>query len=269
MFDAQRHENLLASLSATYERRRTLAAKLVSVFDLTSLNPDDSPSLISGLCHKALTPVGPVAALCVSPRFLPICWKTLPGESDVKAATVVAFPAGTADAQHVANETADAIALGADEVDMVFNANAFLNGEPETAATAIAAAAAAIGTEARLKVILETGLYDDKPEAVYEASMLALDAGADFLQTSTGKIKSGATPGAVAAMAMAIIDAGAEDAGIKVSGGVRDVDQATSYFTLVHQCFGGAEPTRDRFRIGGGSLLGALLEAALPGTQAD
>ena len=147
-------------------------------------------------------------------------------------------------------------------MDMVFNFNAFLNGEPKTAATAVAAAKAATGTEARLKVILETGMYDDKPEAVYAASLVALEAGADFLKTSTGKIRNGATPAAVAAMAMAVTDAKADGAGLNVSGGVHDFDQATAYFALVHQCFGAPELSKDRFRIGAGSLLGDLLAAA-------
>ena len=260
MFDPQRHKDLLASLPTAYASHSDLAAKLVSVLELTSLNQDDTQTVISELCDKALTCVGPVAALCVYPRFLPICWKTLPGESGVKAATIVAFPDGTASAQNVANETADAIALGADEVDMVFNFNAFLNKDSQTAATAIAAARAAIGTEARLKVILEAGLYDDKPQAVYEASRLALEAGADFLQNASGKIKPGATPAAVAAMAMAVTDAKADSVGIKVSGGVGGFDQAAAYFTLVQQCFGGSALRKDRFRIGAGSLLDALLE---------
>lgn len=264
MFDAQRHADLLAGLPNVSARNdRALVAKLVSVLDLTSLNQDDTQSVISDLCQKALSCVGPVAAVCVYPRFLPICWTSLPRDSDVKAATIVAFPEGSADAQTVANETADAIALGADEVDMVFNFTAFLNGDPERAALAIAAAKAAIGTEARLKVILETGLYDEEPEAVYDASLIALAEGADFLQTSTGTIGKGATQTAVAAMALAIIDAKAEGAGIKVSGGVHEFDQAAAYFTLVHHCFGGLALRKNRFRIGGDALLGALL-AHLP-----
>jgi deoxyribose-phosphate aldolase len=171
-------------------------------------------------------------------------------------ATTANFPAGTDDADAVAGTIEAALADGADEIDVVLPWRALL-GADATRVTALLAAARAATTRPRvLKVILETGALAD-PAAIDHASRLALAAGADFLKTSTGKGPPGATPEAVAVMADAIIAAGSS-AGIKVSGGVRTLDEVATYAAIVRDRLGPEALTPTRFRIGASALLGAI-----------
>jgi len=153
-----------------------------------------------------------------------------------------------------------AVADGADEIDMVISRDAYLSGDDARVAGEIEAVKDACG-EAHLKVILETAelpSYDH----VRHASMLAMEAGADFIKTSTGKAASGATPGVVLVMLEAIrdyVDRTGRVVGMKAAGGVSNTKAALRMLVLVKETLGDEWLTNERFRIGASSLLNDLL----------
>ncbi|OKH89906.1 deoxyribose-phosphate aldolase [Thalassospira sp. TSL5-1] len=237
------------------------AKRAISVLDLTSLNDDDTAEKIEALCHKAQTPAGHTAAVCIYAPFIETAWKTL-GKSGIKTATVVNFPKGDETAQRVADETANAVAAGADEIDLVMPYRAFLAGDHDTTAEVIAATRQACGPILTLKVILETGEYPDA-QAIYDAARLAISNGAHFVKTSTGKVATGATPEAAVAMMAAIRDAKAEqnlDCGFKASGGVRNTQDAALYLAIADDMMGPDWACPSTFRFGASSVLTDLLK---------
>ena len=226
-----------------------VARRTLPVLDLTNLDDACDEAAARALCAKAKTMYGPVAAVCLWPRFVPLAKKALAG-SGVRIATVTNFPQGTPDVDTAARETADAVAAGADEVDVVFP-----YGSPESGPALVRACRKAAG-RALLKVILETGKLG-AAAAIRKAATAAIDAGADFVKTSTGKTEPGATPEAAAAMLDAIMAArGARRwAGIKISGGVRTVGDAAAYIGLAEQRLGAEFIGPGTFRIGASKLL--------------
>lgn len=234
----------------------TAARAALACLDLTSLNDDDDEAAIAALCARAVTPAGPVAAVCVYPRFAARAAQQLAG-TGVRVAAVANFPDGGPDAGTAAAEAAEAVAAGADEIDVVFPHRAALAGDERQAASLLAACRRAIGPAVTLKVILETGLLPDAA-TITRFAALALDEGADFLKTSTGKRGPGASLEAVALLCGAIRDAGSP-AGCKASGGIRTVAQAAAYLALVRAVLGGAAVRPARFRIGASSLLADIL----------
>ncbi|MEA1938081.1 MAG: deoxyribose-phosphate aldolase, partial [Pseudomonadota bacterium] len=201
-------------------------------------------------------PVGPVAAVCIWPRFVEISSKMLAG-TGIKVATVVNFPCGGTDAAKAADETKEAISRGAAEIDVVLPYRAFMTGDESTARTVLTECKKACADKARLKVILESGSFDD-PIKLSEASHLALDAGADFLKTSTGKAGTGATLEAARIMMTAIKNSGVK-CGFKASGGVRDSLAAARFLALAEAIMGKGWATPDTFRFGASGLLDTLL----------
>ena len=236
--------------------RTTAARRALPLLDLTSLDEDDTEERIAALCAQARTPAGDVAAVCVYPRFVAQAAAALAG-SPVRVATVANFPAGRLDARGAAQEAERALADGADEVDVVLPYLAFAAGERD-AALAVVEAARTATAGATLKVILETGRLEG-PETVREAAAGALAAGADFVKTSTGKLKPGATVEAARPMLEAIRDHGR--GGFKAAGGVRTAEDAAAYLALADEVVGEGWTAPETFRLGASGLLADLLDA--------
>jgi len=237
-----------------------IARRALAALDLTSLGEDDTPERIAALCASALGPGGPPAAVCVYPEYVLTARRRLEelGASGVRVATVVNFPDGSADGDRVARETRRAVAAGADEVDMVLPWRALVAGDEQAVRRCLAAAREA--SQGRpLKVILESGALA-QPDLVRRAAELALDAGADFIKTSTGKVDTGATVEAAAVMLETIRDRGGR-AGFKASGGVRTLADAASYLELADRLLGPGWATPQHFRIGASGLLGEIRKA--------
>ena len=243
----------------------TAARRALSMMDLTTLNDDDTDARVIALCQQASSSAGTVAALCVFPRFVALARRTLDelGLSQVKVATVTNFPAGGADVAQAVAETEAAIAAGADEVDVVFPYRALMAGNAEVGAELVAACKEACGDKV-LKVIIESGVLKE-PALIRQASLIAIEAGADFIKTSTGKVPVNATLDAAGIMLAAIRSTGAH-CGFKAAGGVRSAADAAEYIDLAEHLLGESWVTAERFRFGASSLL-ASLQAEIAGTS--
>jgi deoxyribose-phosphate aldolase len=227
------------------------AGRALALVDLTSLDEGDTEASTRALCARAVTPHGPVAAVCVMPAWVAAAADALAG-SPVRVATVANFPEGRPDVVAARAATAQAVADGADEVDVVAPWRAWADGDHAVAERLIAACAAEAPS---LKVILETGSLSGAA-AARELAALALGAGADWVKTSTGKHGQGATPEAAQALLDAVKAHGA--GGVKVSGGVRTAADAATYLALADATMGPAWATPETFRIGASSLVDDL-----------
>jgi deoxyribose-phosphate aldolase len=240
---------------------RSIARRLLRLIDLTSLREDNNAVSVGALAALAATEAGRVAAFCTWPRFIPVARQTI-GGTGIAIAAVANFPAGGNDIDAAAAETAATIAAGANEVDVVFPFRAFLDGDTVIGQSLVRACREACGNRAILKVILETGQLD-RPELIERAAELAIDGGARFLKTSTGKRQPGATPQAVQVL-LKVIEAARKRSmtvGLKVSGGVSTIAQAQSYLELYEQTFGTGSATAENFRIGTSALITPVLAA--------
>ncbi len=234
-----------------------IAVRALSLLDLTSLGDGDDDDALGRLCGRATGPWGHVAAVCVWPRFVPLCRDALEG-TGVRVATVVNFPDGGADIDQAAAETRAAVAQGADEVDMVMPYAAWLAGKRDLARELVAACKDACGDRVLLKVILETGRLGG-PRAISDAARDAIASGADFIKTSTGKIEVSATVKAARAMLAVIAEAG-RPVGFKAAGGIRTKTQAGRYLALADRLLGPEWAAPGTFRFGASSLLDDLLK---------
>ena len=243
---------------------KTVAARALPLIDLTDLGETATAEGARQLCARATTPHGHVAAVCLWPQFVSVAHEALAGHA-VKIATVVNFPGGGEDTASVEIETAQAIADGADEIDLVMPYRAFLAGRPGFAESQIVRVRRLCEGRAALKVILETGEIAD-PAKIRAAADLALAAKADFVKTSTGKVAVNATPEAAAILLEAVRDCG-RPAGFKAAGGIRSVAEAAVYLDLADRILGPGWVSPATFRFGASSLLGEVL-ATLDGTPA-
>lgn len=233
----------------------TPARRLLRMLDLTSLGEDDPPARIAALCDAAEPRHGSVAAVCVYPEHVQACRALLAG-GPVRVATVVNFPDGGADPERAARETRRALAVGAQEIDLVFPWRALQAGDAAVGTSVVAACRGALPEGVPLKVILESGMLD--AAQLRTASMVALRAGAGFLKTSTGKAAAGASAEAARIMLEAIRDSD-RACGFKVSGGVRAYEDALAYLQLAESVMGEGWATPASFRIGASGLLDDLL----------
>lgn len=252
----------LASLQPVAENP-ALLQRLYSLVDLTSLNDNDTESTITNLCAKANSSLGHVAAVCVYPAFASQVAAKFAGTA-VKTATVVNFPEGNQSLENVLAEINEALLAGANEIDVVFPYDRYLAGEQHYAHHFVQACKTACGDQALLKVILETGALNDA-SIIADASYTALAAGADFIKTSTGKIVEGATLQAAAVMLLVIKHTEPQvkhRLGLKVSGGIRTIEQAAQYVALADDIMGPDWVTPETFRIGASQLVDALLSRA-------
>jgi deoxyribose-phosphate aldolase len=237
-----------------------VARQALACLDLTSLNDGDTEADIERLCAKAIGAPGrgAVAAVCVWPRFVAQARAALP--RGIAVAAVANFPDGSTDVTRAVADTRTIVEAGGDEVDVVIPYREL------DAAPALLAAVREACAGLRLKVILETGELKSAA-AIQRASRIALAAGADFLKTSTGKVKVNATPEAATLLLQAIAaDAGAmaRGVGFKPAGGIRTVADAALHLGLVRQHLGPEAAGPQRFRIGASGLL-ADIEAVLAG----
>ena len=234
--------------------------------DLTTLEGQDTPGKVAALCSKAVRPdpgdpnVPSVAAVCVYPNLIRVARERL-GDSGVKVAAVATyFPSGQAPLDVKLRDVEDAVALGADEIDMVIDRGAFLSGRYAQVFDEIVKVKEACG-RAHLKVILEVselGTYDN----VRRASLLAIAAGGDFIKTSTGKLPGAATLPVQLVMLEAIRDVYEETGrrvGMKAAGGIRTSKNAIQYLVQVHETLGPEWLTPDLYRLGASSLVNDIL----------
>jgi deoxyribose-phosphate aldolase len=245
--------------------RKALARKALSLLDLTDLNDNSTAKAVADLCRKAVTPHGPTAAICIWPRFVKGARPLLAG-SGVRIATVVNFPQGGTDTPSVIAETKKAIFDGAEEIDLVMPYRTFMTGGASIVRSQIAAVRAACGKKARLKVIVETGELA-KPGLIHAASEIAIEEGADFIKTSTGKVAVNATPAAARIMLETIRDMKKRTVGFKPAGGIRTLDDAALYIGLADEIMGAGWANPETFRLGASGLLDAIL-AELDGASA-
>jgi deoxyribose-phosphate aldolase len=241
-----------------FEVDQSLAQQAIGLMELTSLNADDTPEKIITLCQRALTPVGYVAAVCVLPRFAGLARRTLDSlhAREIMVVAAVNFPSGSPSVSLAEQEAQAAILAGADEVDLVYPYHALLGGDRQIGADIVSACKAKCG-RATLTVTLETGVLRD-PQVIHGASCVAIQEGANFLKTSTGKQIVNATPQASRILIGAIAESGAH-VGINVSGSVRTLDEARVHMDLVKARFGPRWVEQGRLRLGATSLLDDLL----------
>ena len=239
----------------------------VSMMDLTTLEGKDTPGKVAHLCRKALQPleakygVPPCGAVCVYPNMVKYARRFLGDDSPVKVASVATgFPSGQMPLRTRLEEVRRAVADGADEIDMVINRGAFLAGDHALVFDEIASIKETCGP-AHLKVILETGelvTYDN----VRIASQLAMEAGGDFIKTSTGKVSPAATMPVTLVMLEAIRDyfyATGIRIGMKPAGGIRNSKQALHYLVMLKETLGDDWLTPDLFRFGASTLVNDVL----------
>jgi deoxyribose-phosphate aldolase len=234
--------------------RVDLARRAIALIDLTDLADDHSPAGIDELCRRAAE--HGTAAVCVWPEFVARCAGQLAG-TGVRVATVVNFPSGAEPVDAVVAMAEQALADGADDVDLVLPYQAFLAGDTEGAGAVVAAVADVVAAPAILKVILESGALGSA-DAVGAAARLAIANGADFVKTSTGKIPAGASLEAATAMLGAIAEAD-RPVGLKPSGGIRSFEDAVAYIELADSVMGEGWATPATFRFGASGVLDALL----------
>jgi deoxyribose-phosphate aldolase len=256
----------LATRSIKKDAKLAALDLAIRMVDLTTLEGADTPGKVRAMCAKALRPdpqdpaVPPVAAVCVYPDRVADCVAAVQGSTVRVASVATAFPSGRAALAVRLADVRDALAAGADEIDMVIDRGAFLAGRYGQVLAEIQAVREACGP-AHLKVILETAELATL-DNVARASWLAMMGGADFIKTSTGKVSPAATPPVALVMLSAVRDyeqVTGRAVGVKAAGGIRTAKDAIRYLVLVNETAGPAWVTPDRFRIGASSLLNDLL----------
>src|SRR5229473_2097106 len=238
----------------------------IRMMDLTTLEGADTPGKVHALATKAVRPdpsdssIPSCAALCVYPNLVPTAVARLAGTGVKVASVATAFPSGQSPLDVKLREVEDAVAMGADEIDMVIDRGAFLSGRYAQVFDEIVRVKEACGA-AHLKVILEVselGTYDN----VRRASLLAMAAGGDFIKTSTGKLPGAATLPVQLVMLEAIRDVYEETGrkvGMKPAGGIRTSKNAIQYLVQVHETLGPDWLTPDLYRLGASSLVNDIL----------
>jgi deoxyribose-phosphate aldolase len=257
---------MLAKRSIKRESKLWALDLAIRMIDLTTLEGKDTPGKIRALAGKAVRPdptdptIPSVAALCVYPNMIGPAKEALNGSTVKVAAVTTYFPSGQAPLAVKLEDVRQALAAGADEIDMVMDRGAYLSGDYGKVYDEIVAVKQACG-DAHVKVILETGeleTYDN----VRRASVLAMAAGADFIKTSTGKIQPASTLPVTLVMLEAIRDFHAQTGravGMKPAGGIRTSREAISYLTILYETLGPDWMTPDRFRFGASTLLNDVL----------
>ena len=240
---------------------------VLSMIDLTTLEGMDTVKKVEQLCYKAthihneLPDLPNVAAVCVYPTMVKTASNALK-DFDVKVASVAtAFPSGSSSLKIKIQETKEAIFNGADEVDMVISRGKFHSGEYNYVFDEIASIKQTCGSDIRLKVILETGELGDYDHIRF-ASEIAINAGADFIKTSTGKIKPAATLPITLVMLEAIKDHyynTGKMIGMKPAGGISNSKLALQYLLLVKETLGDLWLDNHWFRFGASSLANDVL----------
>ncbi len=254
------------SRSIKQETKLSALKLALSMIDLTTLEGKDTPGKVRQMCAKAMRPypsmpeLPTVAAVCVYPNLVRVAKEALAGMRIQVASVATAFPSGMAEMKTRLADTRYAVKEGADEIDMVISRGRFLAGDYRGVYDEIVATKEACG-EAHLKVILETGELETLDQ-VRRASDIAMQAGADFIKTSTGKVSPAATMEVTLVMLEAIRDFYRETGtmvGMKPAGGIRDAKTAIAYLVMVKETLGTDWLTPKWFRFGASTLTNDLL----------
>ena len=240
---------------------------ILSMIDLTTLEGMDTVKKVEQLCYKAthlhnqIPNLPNVAAVCVYPNMVRTASNALKGSDVLVASVATAFPSGNSTLPIKINDTKEAIENGANEVDMVISRGKFHSGEYNYVFDEIAAIKDVCGENSRLKVILETGELGDY-DHIRMASEIAINAGADFIKTSTGKISPAATLPITLVMLEAIKDHyynTGKMVGMKPAGGISNAKLALQYLMLVKETLGNLWLDKHWFRFGASSLANDVL----------
>jgi deoxyribose-phosphate aldolase len=251
---------------AAKNNSKKMLEKALSCIDLTTLNSTDTVSSVAAFTEKvnqfpaAFPGIGNVAAICVYPNMAHAVKSTLKVPNVKIAAVAGGFPSSMTFTELKVEEARLAVVAGANEIDIVVPLWAFLAGDFETCANEISAIKSAIG-DAHLKVILETGVLT--VDQIWQASMLSIGAGADFIKTSTGKLPVAASPEAAFIMCLAIkqhFEETGKKIGFKPAGGIVTPEEAILYLTIVQEILGNDWLNPELFRIGASRLANNLLE---------
>ena len=266
--DEQVKREVAALIANHREENNTIAVKkfLLNSVELTTLKTDDSEDSVMRFVEKVnkfddvYPELGHVATVCVYPCFASICHDTLENEEVEIACVSACFPSSQSFIEVKIAETALAIKDGATEIDIVQSVGKFLAGDYETVADEISELKEVCGDK-KLKVILETGCLKTASN-IKKASILAMYAGADYIKTSTGKLEPAATPEAAYVMCQAIKEYYEETGiqiGFKPAGGMKTVEDALTYYTIVKEVLGEQWLNNTMLRLGTSSLANKLL----------
>lgn len=262
-------KDLLSGIEQNMEkwRRPEVLLACIGFTDLTTLKTEDTPSKVAAFTEKVNNlknefPQAPYpASICVYPNFASVIKETL-NVSGVDITTVAGcFPCSQSFLEVKRLECRMAAESGANEIDIVLAHNSFLEGRYEDAAEEISQIRKDLGKDVTLKVILESGSLAD-PQKIAAASYLAMEAGADFIKTSTGKQEPAATPEAAVVMCDCIRNywrATGRKIGFKPAGGISTTKDALTYYAIVETILGEEWLCRDLFRIGASRLVNNLL----------
>ncbi len=271
-------DGAIANISANVDGFLTedILKKCFSMLDLTSLKTNDTEASVSALVEKvnafpASYPGWPYpASVCVYPNFASTVRDCRKGDFHITVVSAC-FPSSQSFLEVKLLECAKAVENGADEVDIVLSLNAFLAGDYERASEEIRAVRKCIdevaekqGREVHLKVILETGLLVSA-ENIANASFLAMEAGADFIKTSTGKVDVNATPMAAFVMCQCIAkfhEKTGKKVGFKPAGGISSAKDAICYYLIVSAVLGKDWLNKDLFRFGVSRVANSILSVA-------
>ncbi len=253
-----------------------LYKKCFGIMDQTTLANDDTPASVKAMIEKVnglavAYPDWPLpASCCVFPNFASIVAETRQDPALHVTCVAGCFPTSQSFLEVKLHEIELAVRGGADEIDIVLALNSFLAGDYEKAGAEIKASrecidrvAAELGRPVVLKVILETGLLQT-PENIADASFLAMENGADFIKTSTGKVKVNATPLAAYVMCESIkkyYEVTGKKVGFKAAGGIASALDAVCYWTIGQTVLGEEWMNKELFRFGVSSLANKLLSA--------
>ena len=247
--------------------QKSIYSQILSFVDITSLNPTDSVASITEFVEKInkfdtkFEILPHPAAFCVYPKFVQTVKDNLVEDLEI-ASVAGGFPDANTFIEVKVAEVAMAVMEGATEIDVVIPSGMVFNGEFEEIYDELSEIKASC-RDAKLKVILETGVLVD-PVLIKKAALVAMNAGADFIKTSTGKVSVGATYDAVYVMAKSISEYNALNnvkVGLKVAGGVSTTEQAVSYYTIVASVLGEDWLNASLFRFGASRLVNALISS--------
>ena len=266
----------LERIAASLEEIATdaLYKECFGLMDQTTLSSEDTPASVKRLVDKVNAfrqdyPSWPLpASVCVYPNFASVVAENRASEELHVTTVAGCFPSSQSFLEVKLHEIELAVRGGADEIDIVLALNSFLTGDYEKAGAEILAArqcidrvAAELGRSVCLKVILETGLLVST-EAIADASFLAMENGADFIKTSTGKVKVNATPQAAYVMCECIkkyYEATGRKVGFKPAGGIASALDAVCYYSIVNTVLGREWLNKQLLRFGVSSLANKLL----------
>jgi deoxyribose-phosphate aldolase len=266
VFNKAEFEDMVMRVKAQIaSQRESLFKSLFSCIDNTTLNGSDTKQSVRDFCRATMSmqPDGVhTASVCVYPVFVAEAKRSLQGSCIGVASVAGGFPSGQIPTKLKADEVRYVVDQGADEVDFVINRGLFLDGETNKVFDEISLAKEICGKSIPLKVILETGELST-PERIYAAAMLSMQAGADFVKTSTGKISVGATPESGYAILSAIADFSKitrRRIAYKAAGGIATVDDALFHYVLTKNMLDLENVDKHIFRIGTSRLTNQLFK---------